>query len=252
MGLLRAVGRVRVRGADPRGPCSRTVSHKSPGPQPTHLRGVNIRPFASRLNPLCIRVSVVEAADPSQNAIEAQRTTCEHYVRVQREKGRSVACVHEDAGHSGKDMHRPGMRQLIADVRSGRVEVIVAQKIDRVSRSLRDMIGFLGVLEQAGATYVAATQSFDTSTSAGALLLKGLIRCGHCGSTMAPFPSGKTGPSGERFLYYQCSDAIKRPHHCDCPVRRLPARKIDDAVARILMDLVRDPTHLQQSREQGH
>lgn len=82
-------------------------------------------------------------------------------------------------------------------------------------------------------------------------LLKGRVRCGHCGSTMTPFPSGKASPSGERFLYYQCTEVVKHPQDCDCPVRRLPARKLEDAVARILMDLARDPDRLRQAAERS-
>lgn len=50
---------------------------------------------------ICCRVSVVEASDPEQNSIETQRSICEHYVEVQREKGWEVVggcrCYHRGA-----------------------------------------------------------------------------------------------------------------------------------------------------------
>lgn len=57
------------------------------------------------------------------------------------------------------------------DVRRGEVDVVIAYKLDRVSRSLRDFHEFWGVIQQAGATFVSAPQSFDTSAPAGNLML---------------------------------------------------------------------------------
>ena len=71
-------------------------------------------------------------------------------------------------------------------------------------------------------------------------LLKGLIRCEDCGSTMSPHPSGKSGKDGERFLYYACTAVVREPQRCKCRVRRLPVRRFENAVIRLLGEIGED------------
>lgn len=48
--------------------------------------------------------------------------------------------VYQDAGISAKDMeHRPGFQQMMDDMRKGKINYIVAYKLDRVTRSVRDL-----------------------------------------------------------------------------------------------------------------
>lgn len=71
-------------------------------------------------------------------------------------------------------------------------------------------------------------------------LLKGLIHCEDCGSTMTPHPSGKTGKDGERFLYYACVSVVRELKRCRCRVRRLPVRKFEAAVIQLLGEIAGD------------
>jgi site-specific DNA recombinase len=356
------------------------------------------------------RVSTDEQAESEYSSLDTQREICEHYVQVQREKGWQVVEVYEDAGFSGKDLERPAIHRLLADARQGKLDVVVTYKLDRISRSLRDFYGFWEVLKQHGVTFVSATQNFDTSDSAGNLmlnillsfaqyereltmertatkmkaraqkgkwnggwvplgydyvagdqllvpnpeerkvvetvfdlviahrslskvrrelsalghrtkvrtiaapdgqqrqvggnrfsydaiksvvenpvykglvrhqdqlypgeheplitekvwaeanaalgrykprrkmvgrtpkddhihLLKGLLKCGDCGSTMTPYPAGKKGPEGQPYLYYTCTQVIERGKECKCRVRSLPARRFEQAVKDALAEL---------------
>jgi DNA invertase Pin-like site-specific DNA recombinase len=81
----------------------------------------------------------------------------------------------EDPGYSGKNMDRPGIQGLLAEVRAGNIDVVVAYKLDRISRSLPDFYEFWRILEQHGANFVSATQQFDTSTPMGMLMLNMLL-----------------------------------------------------------------------------
>ena len=48
--------------------------------------------------------------------------------------------VYEDAGISAKDMeHRPAFKRMLEDVRNNNVNVIVSYKLDRLTRSVRDL-----------------------------------------------------------------------------------------------------------------
>ena len=48
--------------------------------------------------------------------------------------------VYKDAGLSAKDMeHRPAFQQMLEDIRAGKINYIIAYKLDRVTRSVRDL-----------------------------------------------------------------------------------------------------------------
>ena len=47
---------------------------------------------------------------------------------------------YDDGGFSGATLDRPALRQLLADVQAGSVDVVVTYKLDRLSRSLTDFV----------------------------------------------------------------------------------------------------------------
>ncbi len=60
---------------------------------------------------------------------------------------------------------RPELQALLARLRPG--DVLAVYKLDRLSRSLRDLLRLLEALEQRGITFRSLTESIDTSTPAG-------------------------------------------------------------------------------------
>ena len=55
-------------------------------------------------------------------------------------KGYEVYKVYCDAGISAKDMeHRPKFQEMLKDMKDGKINYIVAYKLDRVTRSVRDL-----------------------------------------------------------------------------------------------------------------
>jgi DNA invertase Pin-like site-specific DNA recombinase len=60
---------------------------------------------------------------------------------------------------------RPELQSLLARLRPG--DVLVVYKLDRLSRSLRDLLKLLETLEQAGVTFRSLTESIDTNSPAG-------------------------------------------------------------------------------------
>ncbi len=117
------------------------------------------------------RISNEEKARSESNSLDAQREICEHYIEVQREKGWKFSSLYEDPGFSGKDMNRPAMQRLMADVRAGKIDAIVTYKLDRLSRSLKDTYSFLEMLKTKNVAFASATQSIDTSNSTGLLMV---------------------------------------------------------------------------------
>lgn len=122
------------------------------------------------------RKSTEEGLDQAFNSLDAQREACAAYIASQRHEGWAlVPGLYEDGGYSGGSMERPGLRRLLADVESGRVDVIVVYKVDRLTRSLADFAKIVEILDARGASFVSVTQSFNTTTSMGRLTLNVLL-----------------------------------------------------------------------------
>ena len=82
---------------------------------------------------------------------------------------------YDDGGFSGGNMDRPGLNALLADIKAGKVDIILLYKIDRLTRSLSDFARIVDILDNAGASFVSITQSFNTTTSMGRLTLNMLL-----------------------------------------------------------------------------
>ncbi|MDP2674623.1 MAG: recombinase family protein, partial [Dehalococcoidia bacterium] len=121
------------------------------------------------------RVSTDEQARSKYSSLERQKEVCVSYIDIQKEKDWRFAGVYEDGGYSGKDLSRPGLQELLQDIKDRKIDVVVTYKIDRISRSLKDFYGFWEVLKEHNATFVSATQHFDTSDSTGMLMLNILL-----------------------------------------------------------------------------
>ncbi len=122
------------------------------------------------------RKSSEEGLEQSFNSLHAQREACEAFVHSQQHEGwTTVHTAYDDGGFSGGTMERPGLKALLDDVRSGKVNVVVVYKIDRLTRSLFDFAKIVEILDAAGASFVSVTQSFNTTTSMGRLTLNVLL-----------------------------------------------------------------------------
>ena len=136
----------------------------------------NSRPNRRLRCAIYTRKSTEEGLDMEFNSLDAQREACEAYIASQRSEG--WACLRErydDGGFSGGTLERPALKQLIADVEDGLVDVIVVYKIDRLSRALMDFSKLVELFDRHGVTFVSVTQSFNTTTSMGRLTLNILL-----------------------------------------------------------------------------
>ncbi len=122
------------------------------------------------------RKSSEEGLEQEFNSLHAQREACEAYIQSQRSEG--WFCLedpYDDGGISGGTMERPGLQRLLSDVKAGRIDTVVVYKVDRLTRSLSDFAKIVDVFDQAGASFVSVTQSFNTTTSMGRLTLNMLL-----------------------------------------------------------------------------
>lgn len=122
------------------------------------------------------RKSTDEGLEQDFNSLDAQRDACENYILSQKTEGwLQLPEKYDDGGYSGGNMDRPGLQQLIADIKKGAVDIIVVYKIDRLSRSLADFAKLVEIFDEHKVTFVSVTQSFNTTTSMGRLTLNILL-----------------------------------------------------------------------------
>lgn len=122
------------------------------------------------------RKSTEDGLEQDFNSLDAQREACAAYILSQtHERWEGSSELYDDGGFSGGTMERPGLKQLLQDVKAGRVDVIVVYKVDRLTRSLADFAKIVEILDEHDASFVSVTQSFNTTTSMGRLTLNVLL-----------------------------------------------------------------------------
>lgn len=81
--------------------------------------------------------------------------------------------IYKDAGISAKDMeHRPGFQEMIEDMKEGKINYIVAYKLDRVTRSVRDLELLITELEKYNCYHVCDRDDVNTSTANGKFFVR--------------------------------------------------------------------------------
>ncbi len=97
----------------------------------------------------------------------------------QRQKIEAYATMHdldlieiiEDAGCSAKTLDRPGMARLLKLIGRKAIDVVVVAKLDRITRSVRDLGELVELFKRSGVEFASGADHIDTSTAAGRLVL---------------------------------------------------------------------------------
>lgn len=100
-------------------------------------------------------------------------------LETQTEKIRAMTVVHSaeladiivEAGESAKSLNRPGMQRLLTLVDSGEVNAVIVAKLDRLTRSVKDLCELLERFERRGVALISVAESLDTSSAAGRLVI---------------------------------------------------------------------------------
>lgn len=116
-----------------------------------------------------VRVSTLDQAD-SGLSLEAQKER----IRAQcLANGWELLSIYEDAGVSAKTLDRPGLRAAIAALGPGRV--LLALKMDRLTRSVGDLNDLVASIQDAGGEWATIQERFDTTTATGRLMLRLIV-----------------------------------------------------------------------------
>ena len=85
--------------------------------------------------------------------------------------GWDVSEVVCDAAESASNLQRPGMAKILATVRDRSVERVVVAKLDRLTRSVRDLVTLVDLFAKHDAALVSVGETLDTSCAAGRMVV---------------------------------------------------------------------------------
>jgi len=121
---------------------------------------------------LYVRVSTLNQVD--RESLSTQESRLRAYCQA---NGYRVFNVYKDAGFSGKDTKRPGLEALMSDIKAGRIQVVLVTKLDRITRSLRDLLKLVEFFHKHDVKFISITQNIDSSGPFGRFMrdLLGLI-----------------------------------------------------------------------------
>ena len=116
-----------------------------------------------------IRVSTEDQAREGFSLGEQE----EKLLQLCKFKELEVYKVYKDAGISAKDMeHRPQFQEMLKDMKEGNLNYIVAYKLDRITRSVRDLEELISVLEQYNCFLLCDRDDVNTSTANGRFFVR--------------------------------------------------------------------------------
>lgn len=81
-----------------------------------------------------------------------------------------IVDVYNDAGHSGKDLMRPEMQRLLKDIKSKKIDKLVAIKVDRLTRNNYDGFWLLNYCEENDVKIELILEPYDVSTANGEMI----------------------------------------------------------------------------------
>lgn len=100
----------------------------------------------------------------------ARVSTADQSLDLQIDALKAVDCekIFSDHGVSGSKAERPGLDKALDQIR--KKDTLVIWKLDRLGRSLRDLLSIIEDLKDRGANFASIQDGFDTSTASGKMV----------------------------------------------------------------------------------
>ena len=115
------------------------------------------------------RVSTEEQATEGFS-IHAQKDKLTKYANI---NDWDIVDYYVDDGISGKNLtERPEVSRLIEDVKKGKIKNVLIYKLDRLTRSVKDLIYLIELFDKNNCTFNSQTEKIDTSNAVGRMFVK--------------------------------------------------------------------------------
>lgn len=111
------------------------------------------------------RVSTLEQANEGYSIGEQERKL-KQFCDINDWK---VVDVYVDAGISGGSLKRPSLQKLLNDI--DKFDMVLVYKLDRLTRSVRDLLDLLEIFDQNNVAFRSATEVYDTTNAMGRLFV---------------------------------------------------------------------------------
>lgn len=120
-----------------------------------------------------LRVSTEKQVDEGMS-LAVQKEKIAAFVQVYADE-LELAGFEEDAGESGKSLDRPGLTRALDRLASGEVQALIVMKLDRLTRSVRDLGTLIERHFREGRDFLSVSEKIDTQSAAGRLILNVLV-----------------------------------------------------------------------------
>jgi DNA invertase Pin-like site-specific DNA recombinase len=117
---------------------------------------------------LKIRVSTDIQAEKEFNSCETQALKIKSF--IQSQENMEIFKVYSDPGFTGANVSRPALADMLEDIKQNKIDLVIAYKIDRLTRSPKDFYQLIELFDSHKVNFISVTERFDTSTPAGRLL----------------------------------------------------------------------------------
>jgi len=112
-----------------------------------------------------MRVVVYTRVSTTGQDLSIQKEKLVDYVKVREFK---LIRIFEDKA-TGSNTDRPGFQQMMDFLRAGNADAVVVYKLDRMGRSIRDLINIIDELKRINIGFISFTDNIDTTTANGRL-----------------------------------------------------------------------------------
>jgi len=77
----------------------------------------------------------------------------------------------QDEGYTGSNKNRPGFKSMLEALNNPKVKLLVVWKLDRLSRSIWDLLGLIKQLQEKHIAFASVTENIDMTTPMGKMMI---------------------------------------------------------------------------------
>lgn len=186
-----------------------------------------------------VRVSTEEQARLGIS-LSAQEEALKNYASA---LGYEIFRIYKDEGKSAKDItHRPEMVQILQDAQAHKFQAILIYKLDRFSRSLKDLIETIEKLKEWNVDFISLQDKIETTSASGKLMF-------HIISAFAEFERNVTGDRTKFSMDKKARDGspiTRAPWGYQMIEKKLVPTQNSFQVAELFQDFLNTSTSLTQ------
>ncbi len=113
------------------------------------------------------KVAIYARVSTDRQSTESQLNALREYAG---KRAWAISKEYIDEGYTGSNTKRPAFNAMMADARKRKFDVLLVYKLDRLSRSLKDLITTLDDLKSMGIDFISYDNGLDTTTPTGRLI----------------------------------------------------------------------------------